>query len=386
MCPFQFVYSSYVKHENSEVLDMGFVRNEGGEHATFLIRLLLLLMQKTPDGGATIDDIRGIYADVKKSGPPSDKSIQRAIHKLNYIFDPSSADEDLQFRTPHERLPVRTVISMQGGKRVRRFTFQGLLTPERETDVDKTAKLMLHLYPQQRQMQTEDFEKMFELLAASIGKQSNDGGRMRDDIERFVFVSGFSPTESRQNLQRMLQIFQAFRRQKKVRFQYTSASTGEKSAMREVSSYGLVSRHGVWYLVGHCHSANAMRIFRIDHIARITIVENSIYTIPTGYSLSRTYGALWGIWTESEKPAVTERVELHVAAAISSHFDTIRYHASQEVRKNTDGSLKAVFTVGGAREMLPWLLGWGACVKVLEPEWLRDEVVNSAKKLLEQYA
>lgn len=364
---------------------MGFVRNEGGEHATFLIRLFLLLVQKTPEGGATIEDMRGIYADAKKGGPPSDKSIQRAIQKLNYIFDPSSADEDPEFRTPRDRLPIKATITMQGGKRLRRYTFERLLTPERETDVEKTAKMMFNLYPQQRQMQTEDFERMFEHLASSMGKQGTEGGQMRGDIERFVFVSGFTPAESRQNLQKMLQIFQAFRRQKRVRFQYTSASTGEKSAAREVNSFGLVSRHGVWYLVGHCHSANAVRIFRVDHIDRLALVENSTYSIPAGYSLSKTYGSLWGIWTESEKPSGTERVVLQVAAHISSHFDTIRYHASQDVQKNSDGSLKVVFTVGGAREMLPWLLGWGDCIKVLEPTWLRDEVVESAKKLLQQY-
>lgn len=87
----------------------------------------------------------------------------------------------------------------------------------------------------------------------------------------------------------------------------------------------------------------------------------------------------WGIWTESEKRLGTELVRLQVAAPISSHFGTVRYHLSQKVRNNPDGSLEVDFNVGGAHEMVPWLMGWAEHVKVLEPAWLRDELVESAK-------
>lgn len=364
---------------------MSVKRDEGGEHVTFLFRLLLLLIQKTPEGGASISDIQRIYESAKNSDPPSGKIIQRAIRRLNYIFDPNSADKDPLFRTPRNQLPVRGTSTLIGGERVRRFSFHRLLTSGKEPDTDKAAQVLFQLYPQQRQMQQEDFGRMFDLLAVSLGKQGASGGQLRSNIDQFIFVSGFTPAKSRQNLHNMLQIFQAFRRQKRVRFQYTSASTGEKSDTREVNSYGLISRHGVWYLIGHCHSANAMRIFRIDHIERLGIVENSTYKIPADFSLEKMYGPLWGIWTEAAKPPIREQVRLHVSASIASHFDTIRYHSSQVVLKNTDGSLEVKFAVGGVQEMVPWLMGWGAHVKVLEPVWLRNEVVTNAKKLLQQY-
>ena len=223
---------------------------------------------------------------------------------------------------------------------------------------------------------------MFALLTASLGQQGSGGRQLRSNIERFIFVSGFTPAESRENLRKMLQIFQAFRRQKRVRFHYTSASCGEKTEGREVNPYGLVSRSGVWYLVGHCHNANDMRIFRVDHIARLTILENSIFKVPEGFSMAKKYGPLWGIWTS---PTPVEKIRIQVSAAIATNFETIRYHSSQEVLKNQDGSLEIRFTLGGAQEMAPWLLGFGSNVKVLEPAWLRDEMVETAKHMLQQY-
>ena len=360
---------------------MGFQRNEGGEHATFLIRLLLLLIQKTPEGGATLEDIRELYAE-EKGSMPSDKSIQRAIRTLNMIFDPSSTDEDSQYRTPRNQLPVRAQSVMQNGEKIRHFTFHRMLTSEKEANSDKAAQVLFHFYPQQRHMQTEDFEQVFALLTASLGQQGKNGEKLRHSIESFIFVSGFTPAESRENLRKMLQLFQAFRRQKRVRFQYTSATSGEKTAGREVNPYGLISRNGTWYLVGHCHFANSVRIFRIDHIQRLAIVENSTYTVPGDYSLVKKYGPLWGIWTS---PTATENIQLHVSACIASNFETVRYHSSQKVQKNDDGSLEVRFTLGGAREMVSWLMGFGPNVKVVEPTWLREEVVENAKRLLQQY-
>ena len=360
---------------------MGFTRNEGGEHATFLIRLLLLLVQRTPEGGATLADMRQLYAE-EKGGVPSDKSIQRAIRTLNFIFDPNTEEEDAQFRTPRSQLPIRSVSTVEVGERVRRFTFHRSLTAEKESNVDKAASALFQFYPQQRQMQTEEFEQMLALLTASLGQQGGGASQLRRNLERFIFVSGFTPAESRENLRTMLQLFQAFRRQNRVRFHYTSASCGEKTKGREVNPYGLVSRNGVWYMVGYCLDAKDMRIFRIDHIARLTILENSNYKVPEEFSLIKKYGSLWGIWTS---PSPIETVRLQVHADIASNFETIRYHSSQEVQKNPDGSLEVRFTVGGAREMVPWLLGLGRNIKVFEPAWLREELVKSAKEMLCQY-
>ena len=360
---------------------MGFQRNEGGEHATFLIRFLLLLIQKTPESGATLDDIRELYAD-EKGSIPSDKSVQRAIRTLNFIFDPNSEEDDAELRTPRSQLPIRSASVIENGNRVRRFTFHRLLNSEKESNTDKAAQVLFHLYPQQLQMQTDDFERIFALLTASLGQQGASSAQLRLNIERFIFVSGFTPAETRENLRKMLQLFQAFRRQKRVRFHYTSASCGEKTPGREANPYGLVSRNGVWYMVGHCHNANEVRIFRIDHISRLTILENSSYKVPADYSLAKKYGPLWGIWTS---PTPVEKIRLKVSESIASNFETIRYHSSQAVQKNIDGSLNVSFTVGGAQEMVPWLLGFGANVKVLEPAWLRYELMENAKQLLQQY-
>lgn len=49
-----------------------------------------------------------------------------------------------------------------------------------------------------------------------------------------------------------------------ISFHYLSAALHHEQ--REIDPYGLGSRHGNWYLVGHDHSRNALRTFRLDRI------------------------------------------------------------------------------------------------------------------------
>lgn len=42
---------------------------------------------------------------------------------------------------------------------------------------------------------------------------------------------------------------------------------------RQINPYGLVYRHGCWYVCGHCHLRNDLRTFRIDRVQRVTLLE-----------------------------------------------------------------------------------------------------------------
>ena len=362
---------------------MAFVRQESGERAKFLIRLLILFCQRSADEGVSYEEIASLYCD-EKNKRPSEKTIQRAVKFLNVLFDPNADDEDRYSRTPRSNLPIQMKTSQENIERVRRyyFTRHNLFCVD-DTANNKDSGLAFNLYAQKKQLSAMDFETLLALMAEGL-KQKN-GSQLLGEIEKYVYVSGFSPAQSGQNLHKLLQVFQAIQRRRPMRFHYTSASTGEISKSREVNPYGLLYRHGVWYMVGHCHEASERRIFRIDHMDRTSMQENTTFSIPTDFSLENIYGRTWGIWTESKRPPKPEKIELKVASNIASHFGTICYHASQKVEKHNDGSLTVRFEVSGALEMIPWILGWGSCVQVMEPAWLKQKVIQSAKDLLQQY-
>jgi CRISPR-associated endonuclease/helicase Cas3 len=62
-----------------------------------------------------------------------------------------------------------------------------------------------------------------------------------------------------------------------------------------------------------------------------------------------------------------------------------RWHRSEQVEEQPDGSLLWRARVAEPREMLPWIRGWGADCEVLEPQELREMLMGEAKAMAELY-
>ena len=70
---------------------------------------------------------------------------------------------------------------------------------------------------------------------------------------------------------------------------------------------------------------------------------------------------------------------------MAKKFAVTNYHDSQKVIPQADGSAEVVFQVVNAGEMVPWLMTWGPTVEVIEPQWLRNDVVENAQFILNKY-
>ncbi len=55
------------------------------------------------------------------------------------------------------------------------------------------------------------------------------------------------------------------------------------------------------------------------------------------------------------------------------------------MEQREDGSVYLKFSSNQRPQVLSWVMGFGPAVKVLAPESLRDEVIESAKKVIGRY-
>ena len=62
-----------------------------------------------------------------------------------------------------------------------------------------------------------------------------------------------------------------------------------------------------------------------------------------------------------------------------------RWHPSQQIEEQPDGSLFWRAQVAEPQEMLPWIRGWGAECEVVEPAELREMMEGEARRLAEIY-
>ncbi len=349
-----------------------------------LIKILITIMDKTPDGGATMEDLKDVYQDIR-GNVPSNKTIYRAIRRLNLIFDPlaygemSVEDDEL---SPEELLPP--VIQALRVKCMTRYLYTGEIWGAR-LDANQALLMTLGLYTQQRGFLRDHFESAIsELLRDLLVKISALKGTF-NEVEKHVHISGFGPADPRRNITKIREIMRAIRLRKRIRLEYLRSYDGAITK-REVEPYGLICRFNNWYLVAFCLQRQGRRVFLLDHIIRMHVVEASFFNWPEGFSLHDVYKRAWGVWTQdSEDTSKLEEVCLKVTKGGAERFKLVSFHDSQQVRSLPGDEIEVTYRVTGAREMLPWLMSWGAAIEVQKPAWLREALVSGLREMLSIY-
>lgn len=158
-----------------------------------------------------------------------------------------------------------------------------------------------------------------------------------------------------------------------VRFSYRARHSQDGASVREADPYGLVHISGAWHMVGYCHLRQDIRNFRVDRMAQLAVLGRT-FARPPGFKLERP-----------EDP----RRRLIVRALFDDNIaDWVResrnFFVVAEEQRN-DGLL-VTLRVRDEREVLQWLLGWGARVRVLEPDSLRALLAAEAAQMVRNHS
>ena len=97
---------------------------------------------------------------------------------------------------------------------------------------------------------------------------------------------------------------------------------------------------------------------------------------PTGSAPASELLAAWDVIADEDPVHVVIRFSPEVAKRAAE----TRWHPSQELEWEKDGSLIWRANVAGMREIRIWILGWGADAEVLEPAELRDTVADQLRR------
>lgn len=337
-----------------------------------LVNILVCIIAKTRDGGATKSDIVAAYREVNRNDP-SDRTITRIIKKINSSIANSPGYSG-------------NVIEKVAVNRKSRYQFAAHLLPKEPIKVDQARLVALSLYPHRHQNQilADKVQLVTDLFLKSIEDTANTINQFNQDLSKFVYIAEPRPVDDGKMKTSLSKILDAIRRQKSLKLNYTRNYDGVVSKDRLINPYGLICRHGIWYLTALNVDDRQLRVFRIDQINNIEVAENSHYTIPTNFSLQETYKHTWGVWT-SDEPYQVETIRLRVKKGMAVKFRQTKYHESQEVKDIANGEAEITFRIAQAQEMIPFLLGWGDTVEVLEPQWLREEMRVAAKAIAARY-
>lgn len=152
---------------------------------------------------------------------------------------------------------------------------------------------------------------------------------------------------------------------------------------RRVDPYGLVYYDGAGLLIGYCRLRLEIRHFALDRIQSLR--ETNFYFKPKeDFSLEEHMSRSWGIWNE-EPVKVKVRFSAKVADHITRKPKWPKWHKSEKREVLPSGEVELTLTVAGTPEIKHWIYSWVPNVKIIEPEWLKEQLKKELAEAVKQH-
>jgi predicted DNA-binding transcriptional regulator YafY len=164
--------------------------------------------------------------------------------------------------------------------------------------------------------------------------------------------------------------------QNRIDIAYTPAKRSTETY--RFDPYRLLFYDGALYVGGYAHNREAMRLFLVDRIEQVTVLDER-FEVPEEFSADDLTGSAFGLVDENMQQ-VKVRFDAEVAHLIRERL----WHPTQETEEGQDGSVTLSFTASGEKEILAWLYSYLPHVQVLEPAAFREKFVAGLKQGLEK--
>ncbi len=165
-------------------------------------------------------------------------------------------------------------------------------------------------------------------------------------------------------------------RRRRVRFGYERKGT---HTQRTVDPWGLVDKDGIWYLLAG--TDRGQRTFRVDRMSEVEITEEIAHR-PADFDLSTAWSG------------VVEEVERHRSTLSATVLVPVRVlpilrrqqgrHCVVDGPSDAD-RVRVRITAPTPLDIARNLAGWGALLKVVEPDSVRDELHRLGAELVAGY-
>jgi len=129
--------------------------------------------------------------------------------------------------------------------------------------------------------------------------------------------------------------------------------------------YTLLFYEGALYLGGYAHNRDALRLFLIDRIEQVTVLDER-FEVPEEFAAGDLTGSAFGLIDEDQ-----QTVKVRFGNEIGHLIRERVWHPSQKLVEEEDGALTLTFEASGEKEILAWLYSYLPHVEILAPESLR---------------
>jgi len=175
-------------------------------------------------------------------------------------------------------------------------------------------------------------------------------------------------------------VLQGLSHGKKLSIAYRSVHTGEHS-QRIINPLHLVLYMGNWHLLAHCEKRKGLRDFALSRITTIQILDTTIDTDLESLDIEKEMDSAYGIFFAGRKEKVVLRFQRKIADYVREQV----WFPGQTLSAQENGDVILSFSVTDYREVVREILSFGAEVEVIEPQGLRQAVIEHIDQLSQLY-
>ena len=173
-----------------------------------------------------------------------------------------------------------------------------------------------------------------------------------------------------------IQLQEAISKKRKVNIRYYPFF--ERGAVKtELCPYRLFYNNDKWHVLGRSSAHNNVRTLELSCIKELTTSEER-FPEDEDFEVSEYLGRAWSMKPEGR----IYHVKLHFLPKVANNVIEVKWHKTQKVKRNGDGSVIVEFRVDGLNEITWWVLGYGDQVRVLAPKTLRERVLRIASNMV----
>ena len=209
-----------------------------------------------------------------------------------------------------------------------------------------------------------------------------------NEVERAPVEMAMTASAGGRDLsQRLSKIETAISRRKTIEFTYFTMERGE-AEKRKVDPFHLVFRGGQFYLIGHSHEREAVRVFRLSRIqGKVGYASKAEHDFsPPEEFDRRDYGSR-ADWQLGETQG-TAKIFIRERIAWLIERDYGGYGELRDAKKADGAPGKGrIFETkyASTRELIAWVLRWRQNAEVLAPDDLREEAEGRLALLRERH-
>jgi predicted DNA-binding transcriptional regulator YafY len=135
------------------------------------------------------------------------------------------------------------------------------------------------------------------------------------------------------------------------------------------------------YIIGHSNPPDKLLTLKLERIERAELLENEPFDLPPKFDGPALLKKAWVVMFGEQEPVM---IRLRFTSRVVTRLKETLWHPTQQVKDTAEGG-EMTLSIGDTLEIENWIRGWGPDCEVLEPQELRDKMIEDIRRSARTY-